>query len=52
MSRYSEDIGHVNNNGLLLLDFCKQIGVRTLNGGWEKIKAKENLRLLAVGAAA
>lgn len=32
MQRGSEDIGHVNNNGLLLLDFCKQTGVRILNG--------------------
>ena len=32
MSRYSQDKGHVNNNGLLLLDFCKQTGVRIMNG--------------------
>ena len=32
MSRYSEDIGHVNDNGLLLLDLCKQTGFRILNG--------------------
>ena len=32
MDRYSQDIGHVNNNGLLLLDLCKQTGVRILNG--------------------
>ena len=32
MPRYSEDEGHVNNNGLLLLDFCKQTGLRLMNG--------------------
>lgn len=32
MPRYSEDQGHVNNNGLLLLDFCKQTGLRIMNG--------------------
>lgn len=32
LSRYSQDKGHVNNNGLLLLDFCKQTGVRIMNG--------------------
>lgn len=32
MNRYSQDIGHANNNGLLLLDLCKQTGVRILNG--------------------
>ena len=32
MPRYSETKGHVNNNGLLLLDFCKQTGVRIMNG--------------------
>ena len=31
MHRYSEDIGHVNNNGLLLLELCKQTGVRIMN---------------------
>lgn len=32
LSRYSQDKGHVNNNGMLLLDFCKQTGVRIMNG--------------------
>lgn len=32
MDRYSQDIGHINNNGLLLLDLCKQTGIRILNG--------------------
>ena len=32
MDRYSQDIGRVNNNGLLLLDLCKQTEVRILNG--------------------
>lgn len=32
MYRYSEDKGHINNNGLLLLEFCKQTGVRIMNG--------------------
>ena len=31
MDRYSQDRG-VNNSGLLLLDLCKQTGVRILNG--------------------
>lgn len=30
--RRSQDQGHVNNNGLLLLDLCKQTGLRILNG--------------------
>ena len=30
--RFSEDAGHRNNNGLLLLDFCKQTGLRIMNG--------------------
>lgn len=32
MQRYSQDVGHINNNGLLLLDFCKQTGLRIMNG--------------------
>lgn len=32
MTRYSKDEGHTNNNGLLLLDFCKQTGLRIMNG--------------------
>ena len=32
MPRCSEDKGHVNNNGLLLLDLCKQTGLRVMNG--------------------
>ena len=32
LPRYSEDKGHVNNNGLLLLDLCKQSSLRILNG--------------------
>ena len=32
MHRWSEAVGHVNNNGLLLLDFCKQTGLRIMNG--------------------
>ena len=32
MDRYSQDIELVNNNGLLLLDLCKQTAVRILNG--------------------
>ena len=32
MPRFSEDEGHTNDNGLLLLDFCKQTGLRIMNG--------------------
>ena len=32
MQRFSEDQGYVNINGLLLLEFCKQTGVRKMNG--------------------
>ena len=32
MPRSSENEGHVNNNGLLLLDLCKQTGLRIMNG--------------------
>ena len=32
LQRFSEDIGHTNSNGLLLLDFCKQTGLRIMNG--------------------
>ena len=32
LPRFSEDKGHVNNNGLLLLEFCKQTGLRIVNG--------------------
>ena len=32
MPRFSEDEGHINNNGLLLLDLCKQTGLRIMNG--------------------
>ena len=35
--RYSEDQGRLNNNGLLLLEFCKQTGLRIMNGAWEMI---------------
>ena len=32
LQRFSEDQGHTNNNGNLLLDFCKQTGLRIING--------------------
>ena len=32
LPRFSEHRGHVNNNGLFLLDFCKQTGMRIMNG--------------------
>ena len=32
LQRFSEDQGHTNNNGNLLLDFCKQTGLRIMNG--------------------
>jgi exonuclease III len=32
MERHSQDKGHTNNNGILLLDFCKQTGLRIFNG--------------------
>ena len=32
MPRFSEDEGHINSNGLLLLDFCKQTSLRIMNG--------------------
>ena len=32
LQRFSEDDGHENSNGLLLLDFCKQTGLRIMNG--------------------
>lgn len=32
LPRFSEDKGQVNNNGLLLLDMCKQTGLRIMNG--------------------
>ena len=31
--RYSQDEGYTNSNGLLLLDFCRQTGLRIMNGG-------------------
>ena len=31
LQRFSEDRGHTNNNGLLLLEFCKQTGLRIMN---------------------
>jgi len=30
--RVSQDNGHTNNNGIALLEFCKQTGLRILNG--------------------
>ena len=30
--RHSGDAGHVNNNGILLLDVCKQRGFHIMNG--------------------
>ena len=32
MQRFSEDEGHTNSNGTFLLDFCKQTGLRIMNG--------------------
>ena len=32
LPRFSEVKGHVNNNGLLWLEFCKQTGLRIVNG--------------------
>ena len=30
--RVSQDNGHTNNNGIALLEFCKQTGLRIING--------------------
>ena len=44
LPRFSEDEGHSNSNGHLLLDFCKQTGLRIMNGrvgndkGWESTR--------------
>ena len=32
MQRFSEDQGHTNKNDNFLLDFCKQTGLRIMNG--------------------
>ena len=32
LPRFSEDKGHVNSNGLLLLEVCKQMGLCIVNG--------------------
>ena len=32
LPRFSEDRGLINNNGLLLLEFCEQTGLRIMNG--------------------
>ena len=32
LSRYSQDEGHINSNVHYLLDFCKQTGLRLMNG--------------------
>lgn len=32
LPRFSQDKGHLNSNGTYLLDFCKQTGLRILNG--------------------
>ena len=32
IERFSEDEGHTNSNGTILLDFCKQTGFRIMNG--------------------
>ena len=32
LPRYSQDEGHLNSNGHLLLDVCKQTGLRIMNG--------------------
>lgn len=31
-NRYSRDTGRINNNGIQLLDLCKQTGLRIFNG--------------------
>lgn len=36
-SLYSQDKGHIDNNGMFLLDSCKLPGVRILMGGPQKI---------------
>ena len=33
MPRFSEDEGHINNNGILLLKLCKQTGLRIMKAG-------------------
>ena len=32
LTRYSQDSGRLNNNGRMLLDLCKQTGLRIMNG--------------------
>lgn len=36
ITRCSQDKGRVNNNGLILLDLCKQTGMRIVNGRFDK----------------
>jgi len=38
--RCSQDHGILNNNGLLLLDLCKQTGLRIMNGRLEDLNGK------------
>ena len=52
LPRFSEDRGHVNNNGLLLLEFCKQTGLRIMIGRVGEDKGLADTRLLVVGAQA
>ena len=51
MQRFSEDQGHTNNNGLYLLDFCKQTGMRIMNGRVGEIMVLGNIHLLVIGDA-
>ena len=38
IERCSQDEGHTNTNGLMLLDICKQTGMRILNGRFDNDK--------------
>jgi len=40
-NRYSSDTGRLNNNGTMLLDLCKQTGLRILN--WPRFLEKDDL---------
>ena len=49
--RCSQDKGRINNNGIVLLDLCKQTGMRILNGRCDRDQDGKNTFIGRTGSS-